>query len=132
MIIEQALHDKLGAAAALTALIGTRLYYVRALQDVDSPYVVLQKISAVREHAHDGPLGMVVARFQVSIFAETYKQCKDIAVEVQTALDGFTGTMGGAGGVYVGRTTYENEIDFWDENVSLFQLAVDYILQHDE
>jgi hypothetical protein len=126
MLVEQALQVKL--ASTLTALVGTRVYYVKAPQNVTAPYVTLQKISQNTESVTSGKR-YVEARFQISIFDVTYSSIKTIAAAIQMALDKFSGTMGGAGGLWINNCTYDNETDLeFDDTLKLYGLAVDYIL----
>jgi len=129
MLIEQALMTKLGTD--LVAQLSTRIYFVKAPQNVTAPYLTFQKVSAVRGHAHDGPDGSVESRFQFNVFAATYKECKDTMEALRASLDGFTGVMGGAGGVTVGRCFYDMETDLWEEEVApggLYGIAADYLI----
>jgi len=130
--IEQAILTELLGQSGLTDLIGERIYYVKAPQDVDTPYIVFFKVSAPREHSHDGASGLAHPRFQLSIFATTYYEAKQIAEQVQTALQAYSGTMGGAGGVEVGASFYENETDIWEEGQKLYHIAADYLIWHEE
>jgi hypothetical protein len=131
MYIEQALLTKLTGTAALTALVGERIELVRPRQDIEAPYIALQKISDVHGKVFAAPEKLQTARFQLSIFASTYKACKDIADAVQTAIDGFTGTMGGAGGLSVGDCWHDGETDLpYDSELNLYGLAVDYLISY--
>jgi len=129
--IENALQYTLANTAGVSNLVGSRIYYVKAPQDVVKPYVVIQKISAIRFYAYSGESGLDDTRVQISIFATTYASCKAIAAAIQTAISAFVGTMGGAGGVYVGACFYDNEVDLpFDDTLKLYGLALDYKLLH--
>lgn len=132
MIIEQAILTDLKTDGTLAALVGTRIYPARAIQDVTTPYIVFSKVSGVRVSSHDGASGLVDARFQFSIFSTTYKSCKDVAVAIQGVLEGFSGTMGGAGGVTVGGCFYLDENDFYEDDSRLYHVAVDYRFWYEE
>lgn len=132
MLIEQAILKELIGTSGLTALVGQRIYYVKAPQDIESPYVVFSKLSAPREHDHDGASGLASARFQLSIFALTYREVKLIARQIQSVLQAFKGTMGGDGGVSVNGAFYQNEIDFWEENIKLYHTDCDYLIWYNE
>jgi hypothetical protein len=132
MLIEQAILTKLLATSGLTDLIGERIYYVKAPQDVGIPYVVFFKVSGAREHSHDGASGLARPRFQFSCFSETYYEAKQIAEQIQSALQAYSGTMGGAGGVEVGASFYDNETDMYEEDTKLYHIAVDYMISHEE
>lgn len=121
---------RLCKANALTALVGQRIYYVEAPQDVAAPYIVIEKIDQVRADITAGKR-YVDARFQVNIFAATYGAAKAIAAVIQTAMDKFNGAMGGVGGLVVVHCTYDNEVDLpFDEDLKLYGVAVDYIVHY--
>lgn len=130
MLIEQALMTQLKATAGLTSLVNERIYFVKAPQNVKNPYLVIQKISAVQAHTHDGNANLSEARIQLSAFADTYKEVKDINAQIKSALDNFIGTMGGTGGVYVGSCFLDNETDLSEND--LFYSPVDYLITYSE
>ena len=76
----------LQSRTALTALVGQRIYYVNAPQDVQPPYVVFFKVSATRVRSLTASSHFVNSRFQFSIFSETYYEAKQIAEHIQLAL----------------------------------------------
>ena len=132
MQIEQATLKELLADSGVTNLIGERLYYVKAPQDVTKPYVVFFKASGPREYSHNGASALARPRFQFSCFATTYYQAKQIAEAIRAAIEAFSGTMGGAGGVEVGSCFCINESDMYEEDTRLFHVAVDYLIYHKE
>jgi len=130
MIIENALHIHLLAQSGLTALIGQKLYYVTAPQTVVAPYVVFFKVSAVPEYCLTGHCGLINARFQFSIFADTYHETKLISRQIQLALqDKCNQVIGGAGGVNVS-VQFENEQDLFEAGT--FHCPVEYFIQYNE
>jgi len=132
MQIEQAIKKELMAASGVTDLIGERLYYVRAPQDVTKPYVVFFKVSGSREYSHDGASELANPRFQFSCFATTYYEAKQTVNAIRVAIEAFSGTMGGDGGVEVGSCFCINESDIYEEDTRLFHVAVDYLIYHKE
>jgi len=132
MQIEQAVLTELLADSGVTDLVGERIYYVKAPQDVGKPYVVFFKASAPREYSHDGASRLARPRFQFSCFATTYYEAKQIAEAIRAAIEAFSGTMGGDGGVEVGSCVCLNESDIYEENTQLFHLAIDYLIWHKE
>jgi hypothetical protein len=129
MLIEQALLTELLNQAALTNIIADRLYYVKAPQDVEEPYIVFFKVSSPREHSLTGASGLATARFQFSIFSMTYLEAKQIAGHIQLALQGMNKVIGGAGGVYA-NILYDNEIDLTEDEV--YHVAQEFIVIHSE
>jgi len=132
MQIEQAIKKELLADSGIKSLIGERLYYVKAPQDVAKPYVVFLKASGPREYSHDGASKLARPRFQFSCFAMTYYEAKQIAEAIRAAIEAFSGTMGGTGGVEVGSCFCINESDIYEEDTRLFHVAVDYLIWHKE
>jgi hypothetical protein len=130
VIIEQAILNRLISNTTLVS--DSNIYYIKAKQDVVPPYIILTRISAPRDYAYSGA-ALVDSRFQISIFATTYTSCKAIGVEVMTAFSGFSGLMGGAGGVYVGKCFCDDETDLpFDDDTKLYGLALDFIFSHSE
>ena len=128
-MIESALMTKLNAIAGVTALVSTKIYFVKAPQDVTAPYLVIQKISAPRSHSYEGADGLVTSRWQFTAFATTYKSVKDIGDAIRAGLDGFTGLFGA---VRVGYCLYDNETDLYDDDARLYGLAADYLINYTE
>ena len=132
MIIEHAIRSHLLAQSALVALIGQKLYYVTAPQTVDDPYVVFFKVSAVPEYSLTGHSKLINARFQFSIFASTYLMTKQIAAQIQLALqDKCNQVIGGVGGVNVS-VQFEDEQDLFEAESGLFHCPVEYFIQYNE
>ena len=130
MIIENALHIHLLAQSGLTTLIGQKLYYVTAPQTVEEPYIVFFKVSAVPEYCLTGHCGLINARFQFSIFADTYHETKLISRQIQLALqDKCNQVIGGVGGVNVS-VQFENEQDLFESGT--FHCPVEYFIQYNE
>jgi hypothetical protein len=120
------------AVETYNGLAGGRIYFVTAPQSVAKPYLVINKISGVREHSHDGSSHLAHPRFQFSAFGTTYQGVKEILAALQAVLQGYKGTMGGASGVAVGAAIYEDETDLYEEGTGLFGAAADYIIWHYE
>ncbi len=135
MYIQNALKTKLAGTSAITALVSNRIYYFDDVpQDVKNPYVVCQTISNVPQIAIDGAAGLNACRIQISIFDTNYKSCLDIESAIKTAINGFKGTMGGAGGVCVGLCVKDdsNDIEVTDNTIELCGIAVDYIIHYSD
>lgn len=91
--MEEALADRLLGATALTALTGTRVYWVRAPQNVAKPYVVMNRITGIRDMKSSGPSGLVESRVQVDCWGATYSSAKSVARQVEARLSGYKGTQ---------------------------------------
>lgn len=132
MYVEHALLKHLLAQAALSALVGERIYYVNAPQDVRTPYIVFFKVSATRERSLTGTSHFVNSRFQFSIFSETYYEAKQIAGQIQLALqDKNNEIIGGDNGVRVS-IQYDNEQDLYESESGLYHIPVEYLIDYNE
>ena len=134
MIIEEALYTYLSTHAGLSALVSTRVYPVVMPQGCTLPAVTYQKIDGPRVHAMGSDAGLAHPRFQVSCWGSTYKSTKDVAAQVRAALQDYTGTMGGAGGVSVGGVFLDDENDLFDDaaGTGVYHVALDFIVWHTE
>jgi len=130
MIIEQAILTELNTTAGLTALVGQRIYYTKAPQDVLEPYIVFIKVSSIRNHSYTGSSHFAESRFQFSIYSTTYAETKTIAKQLQTILECTSGNIGTAPGVDVGAIYYDNETDLFEPETRLYHLACDYLILH--
>jgi len=111
--------------APLYALIGNRLYALRAAQNPTTPYVVWQTVSAGSQHAHSGPTGMEEQRIQFSIFSATSASCEAIRDAIKDRFDGFKGTISGL--VRCESCFFDNEIDIDPElATNLKQKVIDF------
>jgi hypothetical protein len=130
MLIEQALKTELLTVTALTALIDDKLYYIgEAPPEVEEPYIVFFLISSPREHSLTGASGLATARFQFSVFSETYQEAKQIAGHIQLALQGKNKVIGGEGGVCA-NILYDNEQDLIEGEI--IHIVQEFIVLHNE
>jgi len=124
-MIEGAVNALLCADAAVAALVGARVYSGNGPQEATLPAVVITRISTTRELAHSGPSGLAEARLQVSCYARTYDQAKDLAAKVVACLDGYSGTVGGE---KIQRAEVVNELDFYDADLDEHHVPVDVMV----
>jgi hypothetical protein len=129
MTLEAAQHTYLMARPALAALIGTRLYPLTVPQDITQPAIAYQRISTVRNLAHDGPLTVVTARIQYTCMANTYANLKAVTAALIAALNGYTGMMTP---VRIDRTAVENEIDSFEFETAMKVARVDVLFMYKE
>jgi len=126
--IEEALYSKLVSDAGVS----TRIYPNVVPQDIALPAVAYQRISTVRDMAHDGPLGIAHVRFQLTISAASYTSARAVANAIRTALDGFSGLMGGVGGVTVEASFVENDSDGYNQAGGEQVVRLDVLIIHQE
>jgi len=130
MNIEEALYAHVTGDASIAALISDRFYPLRAPQGAALPYAVYQRISTPRIRSQSGPSGLARPRFQVTCYASSYSQSRQLANLMRISLDGFRGTMGG--GVSVGAVFLENEMDTYEDETGAFGTPMDFIIWHQE
>jgi hypothetical protein len=133
MHIEEAIETHLKGTTGLTDLVSQRVYDLGAVPGSPTlPYVVYSKTSGLRDQTHDGASGLANPHFDISSYDDSYTGSKDVAVQVQQAVQGFSGTMGGGGGVSVGSFLYVDEVDSYDSANSLYQVSAEYAVWHEE
>ncbi len=130
MYVEHALKTFLEDQPGLAALIGEKLYYVTAPQDVQEPYVILFKVSETLQQSHDGNSHLATARIQFSIFADTYLEVKQIAAQIKAALIGRTGFTGDSPGLYIYDILFDNETDMYESEVSVYHLVLEFLVTY--
>lgn len=129
MAIEEGLWARLTGSPDVWLLAERRVYPAVIPQDAPYPAVAYQRISTVRDLAHDGPAGMALARFQVTCVAETYAQARALANAVRETLDGFRGEMSGT---TVHECAIENDVDDYNEVAGTWEVRADYMILHNE
>ncbi len=139
MDIMQAVRTQLAATAGVTALVGNRIHPLRLPPGGALPAITYQMVSDPRQYTHDGAAGLAQPRIQITCWGETdsngnslYSSAKALAAAVRVALSAFSGTLGGAGGVFTGYCFTANEIDLYDPETKRYYTAVDFFLGHNE
>lgn len=134
MELGEALYSQLSGTSDLTALVSMRIYPGVAAQCASLPYIIFSQVSNAAHHAMSNDPNIQSPRWQISTWAETYSGVRAIAKQVKAALQDYTGTMGGSGGVEVQRVFFENEIDYTDldpeTKAITHSVAQDYIIWH--
>lgn len=128
-MIEDGLYAHLIAYAGLAALIGDRVYPLKAPQDAIYPLLNYQRISGPRVHSHNGPSGLAHPRFQLTAWASSLIEAKLVVAQARAAVDGFKGTMGD---VDINGCFVVNEIDHYDPETERHGTTIDVIIWHNE
>lgn len=68
--------------------VGSRVHPLVAPQNTQTPYITYQRISSLDTGAIDGTKSLDMARFQIKVFAKTYKESVMISEAVKTAMSG--------------------------------------------
>ena len=131
MTIEQSLRDELADDSTVAALVGDRIYYDVAPQDISYPYITMHDITQVRDHTHQGPSGLIRAVIQFSIFAKKYIETKTIAAAIAGVIDGWQATT--MQSTYVGECSSVDESDNgYNHEAKSHHLSVDYRVWYNE
>jgi DNA-binding NarL/FixJ family response regulator len=128
-MIEHALRSLLAEDTTIEGLVGERIYYTQAVQEADTPYIVITKVSGLRVHSHQGTSSLANPRIQLSVFSATYLEAKQIAQAIQSVLQGYTGT---SEEIEIQSCLYINEVDMYEQESKLYHVAVDYEIYHKE
>lgn len=128
--IEEALVTRLAAVSAVTTLVGSRVYPLRAPEGVAQPFLVYQRVAAPpRETAFGTDPGIARPRFQLVAWATSYATAKAVATAVRQALQRYRGTVGG---VEILDIFVEFDEDLHDDEVHLFGALTDFSVIHRE
>ena len=105
---EAFIYGRLTSTAAITAIVGTKVFPVMAPQGTIAPLVIYQRMNVSREPSLTGPTGVPVVTLQLTSWASSYETAKTLAREIRLAVDGYTGTYGD---VTIQRTNLVGEMD---------------------
>lgn len=132
MLIEAAIAKQLLANTGVATLVGTRIYPVWLPQGCTYPAISYLKVSGSRVHTMGASEAGANPRVQISCWGRTYADVKSVASAVRAALDQFSGTLGGAGGVSVQAIQLDNELDLIDPNSELYHVPMDFLTWYTE
>lgn len=119
--------------AALTALLAPvadgKRFWLRSPQATKPPYVILQRITGIRDYHMQGASGLVESRVQIDCYDKTYSGVADIARSVVSILSGYRGGI--IQGAFIDSERDLPAADAGDVT-QLFRKSVDVIIQHKE
>ncbi len=129
MNLEEAIYTYLKTHSGLSSLVGTRIYPLVLPQSInlsDGPAVTFFKVSYVGERVLGGSNPKTVrSRFQFSCWAKTYASAKSVAVQIKSALQDYSGTVGGTGGVKILDANPVDERDIYEQDTGVYHVPVD-------
>jgi len=106
----------------LTDLIGTRLYDMEAPEGSNLPYVVMRRISNVRNRQ----IKQVAPRIELTAISDDREECRMVVKELVNALNGFCGIMDSE--LHVKAAVHVSEVLLRDEETGRYYAPVDFIL----
>lgn len=110
MSIQSSLFDTLKTITQ----VGTRIYPLVLPQNPTFPAIVYQRISSLDTSDIEGKESLDMGRFQIKVFAKTYKESVDIAELVKTAMQG--------------KGNKVMHLDDYEADTLLYSQHLDYIL----
>jgi hypothetical protein len=121
--LKTAIFEQLNNDAAITGIVGSRIYRTLAPQNVEFPFVTYQRISAV----HKNDLDLFIERFQFDLIGqgeedEILETLKDAMLE---NLNRFKGDLGGTG-FKVMNVWLEIIADDYNEDNSTRRILIDF------
>lgn len=119
MPIEAEIRNQL---VTLSELAGTKVTQIIANQGTTGTYITLTKVSGNKIASHEGRTGKNQARFQVSVWGDTYADAKNMAIKVYPLAD-YTSSA-------VAFIWLENEIDRQDNDNNKYGTLLDFIVQY--
>lgn len=105
---ESALRIALLTDPAVALALGTKVYPLLAPKTVSLPLVTYRRSNINREHTLAAPMGMPTVSVEVSCYAATYEDVREVADVVRRRLDGYGGTVDN---VEVKNVSLEQEAD---------------------
>jgi hypothetical protein len=105
--IEEALTAFIPTRAALAALVGSRFGFDEVPAKTALPYMIIQCISDIPTHTHDGQSDMYKPYYQFTAYGRTRLEAKAVAKQIKAAFCDFVGTMSGIEVKYI---TLENSL----------------------
>lgn len=114
--------------AGLTALIGTRLYPGVLPQKCTYPAVNYSRVTAPRVSAMGADTGLVRARFQFDIWAETYAAARAVATQVIAAYKRWNTTTG----VTIQDIYLVGDVDLYEDETRIHHPALDFEVIYQE
>jgi len=129
-MIDAAIFTKLSGDVSVSAIVASRIYPMRMPQGVVFPAISFDRVSTdTRDLTHNGTNQTAQGTFQFSCFAEDPKTVKQLSAAVVKALHGWKGTVSGE---KIFRSSVLNETDLFDEDMGIFQVAIDVAIMYRE
>jgi hypothetical protein len=132
MTIEQAIFEALTEDSGVAAIVSRRVYPSLMPQNPTLPAIVYTLISGQQEESHDGPSGLARPRYQFDCYAETATGAFALSEALRLALHGFSGTLGGSGGVTCGGILFAGKRVLYESETRIHRVSIDYLIWHEE
>lgn len=114
-MIEYAINELLTSDAAITAMVGDRVFHMRSKQNATYPNITYQRRGTQRNRHLRGPSGIARASFQIDCWASTQKAARQLAEVVRLQIDNYSGN---AGEHFVQRVYVDEDLDNWEWEIA--------------
>lgn len=135
MDLAAALIARLSAAAAVTAIVATRIHWVRRPQGEDLPALVLRQVSSLAEaETIEDEGGMWLTRVQCDCFARSHRQAWALAKAVGDELVEHAIVTSGAEEMLFWNGDREGPVDLGEDTPQGFEhrAMLEVVLRHSE
>lgn len=123
----KAVYNILSNDAAVTAIVGTRIYPVVARQQDQEPYVVYSVVNDIPHDTKTGVSRVDFVRVQFNMVAADYSQLEDLSAAIRSALD--RAAMQSYAGVELAGVKFLSENDGFSDAPELRLKIADYQLR---
>lgn len=106
---EAVIRSALVGNAAVTALLGSRVFPVIAPADAAIPLATYRRSAVQRQQTLAGPMGMPTVILALDLYAATYEGVRDLADKCRKVLDGYGVVT--ADSITVNNVSLDNEAD---------------------
>lgn len=106
---------------------GDRIYPLVLPPQVTLPAVAYQRITTVRDRVLSGFNGYQSNRFQFTSWAERYEDTRYLADEIITALEDYSGTIGGT---TIQAIAVAGEVDLYEPESKRYGIATDFMITY--
>lgn len=120
------IYNLLHANSSIVAVVGTRIFPNRRLQETDFPAITYQDISNSPLNTKDGPSKLDTQRVTVHVWSKEYTQAHAIANLVRTTLDRYRGLNNG---VDVDKIIYADQADMYEDWSEVNHIAIDFLIR---
>jgi len=117
-ILEPNIFSVLTGDAAVSALVGTRVYPIKLPHEPTYPAITYSRVASEKVNAFDGYKGLEDARIQVDCWASTYAQAKDLAEKVISAMINATPF----------KARVASDTDLYDDDTGTYRVSVDFYI----
>lgn len=131
MALDDEIYTLLSGRAAITAIVGNRIYPVTMPEDFtySGPFIVVTRISNKSQECLAGSAGIARARYQFSCYAQARdggrKTCRAIAEQLRLLLQPYRG-----GSIW--DCSHAGDADLYEPSVLLFHVPADWMIQFSE